>query len=81
MIRTTLTIDDDILQMSAEFSNAAGKDIGEVLSDVVRQSIAEKPGGVDLVYDNVLGILILPSIEHGRTLTVDALNEIRDHEE
>ena len=58
-MRTTLTIDDDVLSAAKHIAKAQDRAIGEVISDLVRKALA--PAGEAPVYRN--GILQLPKRE------------------
>ena len=55
-MRTTLSIDDDLLQAAKHMAEAQRKTLGEVVSDLVRKALA--PVDAAPVYRN--GILQLP---------------------
>lgn len=58
-MRTTLSIDDDVLSAARHLADAQDRTIGAVISDLVRQALA--PAGEAPVYRN--GILQLPKRE------------------
>jgi hypothetical protein len=43
-MRTTLDIDDDVLQAAKEFARAEGKTAGKVVSDYARKGMSGTPG-------------------------------------
>lgn len=42
-MRTTLEIDDDVLQAARSLANAEGKNIGKALSELARRGLAPQP--------------------------------------
>jgi hypothetical protein len=42
-MRTTLAIDDDVLEAARSLSEAAGKSLGEVISELARRGLAPRP--------------------------------------
>lgn len=72
-MRTTLTIDDDVLARARQLASSSGTSVGKVISDLARQSLmASAPGPVRN------GIRLLPPRESGRPGTLDEVNELRD---
>jgi len=54
LVRTTLDIDDDLLQAAKELAVARGRTAGQVVSDLLRRALAGRPStrirnGVPLV--------------------------------
>lgn len=46
-MRTTLAIDDDVLEAARSLSEAAGKSLGEVISELARRGLAPRPQDAD----------------------------------
>lgn len=46
-MRTTLAIDDDVLEAARSLSEAAGKSLGEVISELARRGLAQWPQEAD----------------------------------
>jgi len=44
-MRTTVAIDDDVLEAARSLSEAEGKSLGEVISELVRRGLAPRPQG------------------------------------
>jgi len=42
-MRTTLAIDDDVLEVARCLSEAEGKSVGEVISELARRGLAPRP--------------------------------------
>ena len=59
-MRTTLDIDDDVLQAAKELARAEKKTAGAVLSELARKALTAPPGGpVEAVMED--GWFVLPS--------------------
>lgn len=73
-MRTTVTIDDDILAAARALADAQGRALGEVLSDLARKGLA--PTGPAPQYRN--GIRLLPLRPGAKPVTLELVNELRD---
>ena len=74
-MRTTLDIDDDILQAAKEIAAAEGRTAGKVLSDLARKGLA--PARQKVRVRN--GVPLLPPRAPGEPkLTMKFVNELRD---
>lgn len=71
-MRTTVDIDDDVLQAAKELAERRGKTAGQVLSDLARKALTTKP--VTRVRN---GVPLLPS-EPGRIVTVQMVEDLLD---
>ncbi|MCB1487593.1 MAG: CopG family transcriptional regulator [Bauldia sp.] len=61
-MRTTLDIDDDVLQMAKELARAEKKTAGAVISDLARKALTRAPEPIDVSRLEVVdGIPVLPS--------------------
>jgi hypothetical protein len=61
-MRTTLDIDDDVLQVAKERARAEGKTAGQVVSELIRQALTQPKGRLDMSRVQIVdGIPILPS--------------------
>jgi hypothetical protein len=73
-MRTTLTIDDDVLEAARDLASRQKKSIGEVISALTRQALrpaakpAATPGGVPL----------LPLRADAKPVTLEMVNRLRD---
>lgn len=72
-MRTTLSIDDDVLAAAKALAAHEGRSTGEVISDLARRSLI-KPA--DLRYRN--GIPILPVRGGGGVVTTEMVNALMD---
>ena len=74
-MRTTLEIDDDILQAAKEIALSKGSTAGKVLSDLARKGLAPVRARVKIRN----GVPLLgPRSETDRALTMDHVNDLRD---
>jgi hypothetical protein len=73
-MRTTLDVDDDVLQAARELAANRRKTIGEVLSDLARQAL--EPRGRQVVRN---GVRLLERRRRGSLKpTMDLVNRLRD---
>jgi len=73
-MRTTLDIDDDVLQAAKELARAHGKTAGQIVSGLARQAL--EPAVVRRVRN---GVPVLPRRSAGRPRpTMKLVNELRD---
>ena len=71
-MRTTLAIDDDVLAAARKIADQQGRTIGEVISELARQSI-RRPGD----QDERNGVPLL-STKSDVIITLDVVNALRD---
>jgi hypothetical protein len=72
-VRTTLTLDDDVLARARQLADATGDSLGAVISGLDRESLTRRAEG-----DIRNGILLLPVRAPGATVTMDEVNRLRD---
>ena len=72
-MRTTLTIDDDVLAAARELADARGISIGEALSALARAALTERRPA-----RTRNGIVLLPSTPGAGRATLDDVNALRD---
>lgn len=73
-MRTTLTIDDDVLAAAKVLAEQRRGTIGEVISDLARQALKAAPSA-RLERD---GVPLLPRKAGERPVTLDLVNALRD---
>lgn len=73
-MRTTLSIDDDVLEAARGLAAAQRKSIGEVITSLARRSL--RPAEPLLATRN--GIPQLPIREGSRPVTLELVNQMRD---
>ena len=76
-MRTTLDIDDDVLQAAKEIAVTQGSTAGKVLSDLARKGLA--PARPKVRVRNGVPLLAARS-QTDRPVTMDRVNELRDHD-
>ena len=73
-MRTTLSIDDDVLAAARHRAGRERRTVGEVVSELARQSL-NRPGRKLAVRN---GISLLTSGRAGRPVSLEMVNELRD---
>jgi hypothetical protein len=73
LMRTTLSIDDDVLLAAKAMAQQQDRSIGEVISDLARRSM-RKPQSVTVRN----GIPLLPAQTDLPPITLDIVNGLRD---
>lgn len=77
-MRTTLDIDDDVLQAAKELAQREGRTAGQVVSEMARRGLAVpkgRPAGRGRLRG---GVPVLPS--RGEIVTVEHVDRLRDEE-
>lgn len=72
-MRTTLAIDDDVLDAARAMAERQERSLGEVISDLARWSLAQQQ---PVVRRN--GVPLIKKEPTGRTITPEFVNELRD---
>lgn len=72
-MRTTLTIDDDVLIAAKQFAAARSISVGEALSQLARASLVERRR-----HATRNGVVLLPAPPTAGQATLDEVNELRD---
>lgn len=72
-MRTTVTIDDDVLAAAKQFADARGLTLGEALSQLARATLTERRR-----FDTRNGIVLLPASSDAGSATLDDVNALRD---
>ena len=75
-MRTTLDLDEDVLQAAKELASVRGVTAGRVVSDLVRKALT--PTGPIPKMRN--GVPLLPTRPGQRVMTMKLVNELRDEE-
>jgi hypothetical protein len=73
-VRTTLDLDDDVLEAAKEMGELRGVTAGKVVSDLVRKALTRESS--ETVRN---GVPLLPR-RGGRIVTMKLVNELRDAE-
>jgi hypothetical protein len=72
-MRTTLVIDDDVLNAAKALARQSGRTIGQVVSDLARNSLRPP---APMATRN--GIPMLPVRQPGTIVTLEMVNKLRD---
>jgi antitoxin component of RelBE/YafQ-DinJ toxin-antitoxin module len=72
-VRTTLTIDDDVLAAAKQFADSRGLTLGEALSQLARATLTERRR-----FDTRNGIVLLPATPNADAATLEDVNALRD---
>ncbi len=72
-MRTTLAIDDDVLAAAKGLAQIQGRSIGEVISDLARQSL-RRP----IALGRRNGVPLLPISRENAQVTLAVVNALRD---
>ena len=75
-MRTTLDLDEDVLQAAKELAAVRGMTAGKVVSDLVRKALTPT-GPVPKIRN---GVPLLPRRPGQRIMTMKLVNELRDEE-
>jgi hypothetical protein len=76
-MRTTLDVDDELLSTVKEIARRQRKTAGDVVSDLLRESL--QPKSYKQEYRN--GVPLLPRRPHGVRVTSELVNRLRDEDE
>ena len=71
-MRTTLTLDDDLLEIARQMAEAQSKTIGEVVSGLLRKALV--PPSTPPIYRN--GILLVPRREGAPPSTLEMIKRL-----
>jgi hypothetical protein len=80
-MRTTLDIDDDVLDAAKELARAEGKTMGEVISDLARRALTQPSyGGLadGPAHSDTGGFPTLPVTGPGSIVTTDMVRRLQD---
>lgn len=72
-MRTTLTLDDDVLARARQLADATGESLGAIISDLARDSLTRRTSG-----ETRNGILLVPARSAGTVVTLEDVNRLRD---
>lgn len=72
-MRTTLSIDDDVLAAAKALAEHEGRSTGEVISDLARRTLAQSK-----TKTNRNGFPVLPARLGGSPVTLEIVNALRD---
>jgi hypothetical protein len=72
-MRTTLAIDDDVLNAAKAIAELTHKSVGEVVSELARRALAPPAPAAERN-----GVLLLPQAAPGVIVTPEMVNTLRD---
>jgi hypothetical protein len=73
-MRTTLTIDDDVLAVAKDIAARQHKSVGEVISQLTREALRPSPTKAR----SRNGVPLLPVREGAAPVTLELVNRLRD---
>ena len=73
-MRTTLSIEDDVLAAAKEIAVREGKSVGEVISTLAREALRPKRTG----RRTRNGVPLLPVRSGSKRVTLELVNQLRD---
>ena len=74
-MRTTLTLDDDVLAAARGLAEQQRKTVGEVVSALARQGLRGDAGARP---NSRNGVLLLPIVPNAKPVTLALVNQLRD---
>lgn len=72
-MRTTLTLDDDVLGAAKNLAQREHKSLGEVISALARQALRKDPAGRERN-----GVPLLATRPQAEPVTMELVNQLRD---
>ena len=82
-MRTTLTIDDDILKLVRSIAEMEEKSLGQKVSELLRKSLSPGKSGDKSTVDGVRwksGLPVLPKRKTAIPMTIEEIRKIRDED-
>ena len=80
-MRTTLQLDDDVLDAARVLARQRQSTLGDVISDLVRQALSRPAdGGSRNVLEQRSGLPQLPVKASGGVVDLELVNQLRDEE-
>ena len=76
-MRTTLSIDEDVLAAAKHLAERERKSVGEVISTLARQGLAK---GTRSTRNLRNGVPLLPTRTGGTPVTLELVNQLRDEQ-
>ena len=78
-MRTTLQLDDDVLDAARVLARRRRLSVGAVISDLARQAL-RRPAGLEEVPSQRSGLPLLPLKPSGGVVDLNLVNHLRDGE-
>ena len=79
MMRTTLQLDDDVLDAARVLARQRRLSVGAVISELVRQAL-RRPAGLEKPPSERSGLPLLPINTSGCVVDLSLVNQLRDDE-
>jgi hypothetical protein len=76
-MRTTLSIDDDVLEAARDLAACERRSIGEVISELARRALSRAPEPASTLPS---GVPLLPIQPNARPVTLEMIDRILDEE-
>jgi len=76
-MRTTLSIDEDVLAAAKHLAERERKSVGEIISTLARQSLAKGTRSARSLRN---GVPLLPVRTGGTPVTLELVNQLRDEQ-
>jgi hypothetical protein len=80
-MRTTLDIDDDVLQAAKERAKRERKTAGQIVSELLRQALSAPVGDTSVVRETTAHYGFRPFPANGRIVTNEHINQLRSETE
>ena len=77
-MRTTLALDDDVLEAARALARQQGSTLGAVISDLARESLRSPVGGASDAERERSGLPLLPIRTSGAVVDLELVNQLRD---
>ena len=74
-MRTTLTLDDDVLMAAKGLAERQRKTVGEIVSALARQGLRREGGNPPAIRN---GVVLLPTGPDSKPVTLALVNQLRD---
>jgi hypothetical protein len=78
-MRTTLDIEDDVLQAAKELARYEGSTAGKVISTLVRKALRSSSENAGTAFEYRNGVPVLPHRD-GKIITMEHIQKIMDEE-
>lgn len=79
-MRTTLSIDDDVLAAARERARREGRPLGEIISELARRALLGAAGPDERAADDRAGSPFRPFPSRGRVVSNEMIDGLRDQE-
>ena len=77
-MRTTLALDDDVLEAARALARQQGSTLGAAISGLARESLRSSARGSSDVERERSGLLLLSILSSGAVVDLELVNQLRD---